>query len=111
MERTYPSKTFRSETGCGSLYLTIAYKPDGKFNFIKINAEKDCQCGNAWVDSMSDVITFAIRRASQEEIKPLLKQLTGHICNNKRPNKYHISSCPDALGKILQEELTDAIPK
>lgn len=107
MERTYQSKTHRAETGCGSLYLTIAYKEDGKFNFIKINAEKDCQCGNSWADAISDTLTFALRRATQEEIKPLLKQLIGHSCNNKKPNAKHIESCADAIGKILREELID----
>lgn len=105
MDRTYPERTITKKTGCGSLHVIIARKHDGKFHFIKIINEKDNACGNSWADGISDLLTFALRRATPEEVTPLLKNLMGHYCNNQKPNKDHITSCIDAIGKILREEL------
>jgi len=110
LSRNYRSKTVCRPVGCGNIYVTIAYKPDGKFHFLKIINEKEGQCGNSWGDSLSDILTFVFRRANKEEIKAVLKSLRGHFCNNVRPNKFSTKSCIDAIHSVLKEEfLNDTV--
>ena len=102
--QTYPETTYAERIGCGILYVTVI-NHDDKFHrlFMKSEASKTCDCGESWLQAMSGVLTFGIRRALKEGNLDLaiLKQLRNHRCN-----RYSIAtakSCSDAIYKILDK--------
>jgi hypothetical protein len=109
--REYPSKTYSRPTCEGHIYITIITKDD-KFHSILIEPpSKSNDCGGSFVSAISDLLTFAIRRANgKEEIKAIVKGLSGHYCMGMRPNKHHCKSCSDAISQIIKEELLNEVP-
>jgi hypothetical protein len=106
---TNKSKTYRIWTPCDNIYVTIASKneePD-KIDFIRISGgTKDNECGCSFLDSLADLLTFSIRRIRNiHESRAICKNLRMHRCNKVKPNREHITSCADALGRVLEKEL------
>ena len=113
---TCKSITYKKQT-CKDIYITIAYRTEDekKIDFIRINAtSKDNNCATSFMDAMSDILTFAIRRIrNKHEAEAIIKNLRFHKCLNCPINKNHITSCSDAIGQILEKVLVveDEIPK
>ena len=107
------SKTYRKRT-CKDLYIIVAYREDKpeRVDYIRINASsKDNNCAVAFLEAMSDILTFAVRRIrNRHEAQAIVKNLRQHKCLNCPPNAEHLTSCSDALGVVLQEVL-NAIPE
>ena len=100
--------TFRKETGCGYIYITIAFKFDdpNKVEFLRIAGQGVNDCGASFYESLADMTTFAIRRIRNEhEARAIIKNLRYHRCNRYTPNKDRITSCSDAVGQVLQKIL------
>ena len=96
--RTYPSNTHYKTVGCGIFKITIVYKQDGKFHSILAGLEdhsNQCQC--AYSESMANILTFCLRRAKDDEINDIVKQLVKQRC------QYGIQSCPNAIGEVVKE--------
>ena len=107
---SYKSRTYKKITGCGSLYTTIAYRNDEdrgeKIEFIRITGEKESACGASYNESLSDLLTFSIRRIRNiHEARAIVKALRHHRCNKVFPNQDHTLSCADAIGQTLEEAL------
>jgi hypothetical protein len=115
-ENEYLNRTYRRPTGCGNIYIHIAFEPnEKKIAFIRISGTGgEADCGNSFCESLADMTTFAIThiRTYDSEMKQIIKNLRGHICNKKIPNRFHLTSCSDALGEVLEEIYKDdPIPK
>lgn len=116
--RTTPGLTVGREvhkkTGCGNIYVTINFK-DGKFHNLLIVAEGKNNCSNSMNAALADTLTFAIRRAKEEgDLDAIYRNLHGQSCNNCPANEEHISSCADAVARVIKEVLIDKkypIPK
>lgn len=100
----FPSKTYKKFTACGNLYITIVTNLDSKVEFIRISGNtKELDCGASFFETLSDMITFSVRRIrNQYEADSIIKNLRYHRCNKIVPNKEHIVSCSDAIGQVLQ---------
>jgi hypothetical protein len=105
------SKTYQRKTCEGSIYITIARKEDGTFGSLLITPpSKANNCGCSYAYALQDLLTFSLRRAEGDnELKLILKSISGHYCNAMPPNNNHSKSCPDAISQIIKEEFL-AIP-
>lgn len=101
------SKTYKKNLSCLNLYITVTYKEDGKVDYIRINGtNKQDVCGISWIEAISDLLTFSIRRIrNKHEAKAICKALRDHKCLGIAPNKEHIQSCSDAIGRVMMEVL------
>jgi len=108
IENTWDSRTYRKWSPCSNLYITVAVRKDDpqRVEFIRVIGDGKNECGGSWYDAMSDLLTFSIRRIRNEhEARAIVKNLKFHNCNKKIANKEHISSCSDAIGRVLEEVL------
>jgi len=104
----YPSRSYKRATGCGNLYIHIAFEPEElrKIAFIRISGTGgEADCNNSFCECLADMTTFAIThiRTYDSEMQQIIKNLRGHICGKKIPNRLGITSCSDALGHVLNE--------
>lgn len=113
IETTCNSKTYRKTLPCGKLYICLNYKPDGKIDYIKTySGKQDNDCGGSFCEAISDLLTFAIRRIRNEhEAKAIIKTLRYHKCNKIVANADHLTSCADAIGQVLEKELSGVSEK
>lgn len=103
------SKTYRKVLPCLTLYVCINYKEDKKIDYIKIYGGQhgEVGCGETFFQALSDLLTFSIRRIRNEhEAKAIIKTLRYHKCNKRIPNEEHLTSCADAIGQVLEKELS-----
>lgn len=103
-ETTWKSKTYKKETGCGHLYVTVVFKPDeDKIELIKLSGDKDNNCGRSFLETTADCLTWMCRRIRNDaEAKSIIKNFSGHYCNKVKPNKEGIKSCSDAISRVLR---------
>lgn len=110
---TSKSKTYKKRT-CKDIYITVAYREDEpeKIDYVRIiSSTKENTCATSFIESLSDMLTFAIRRIrNKHEAQAIIKNLRWQKCLNCPPNKDHTTSCSDAVGQVLQEVL-GAIPE
>jgi len=100
--------TFAKSVGCGMIYC-IFEEREGAFHKLRIrgDAEKETPCGEAWFRPVASLLTFALRRSIFEGItmRAIVKQLQHQRCPSAVPNKDHIVSCSDAIGRCVLEYL------
>ena len=111
---TYKSKTYRKPTGCGNIYITVTFRDEApeKIEFIRIIGSGSNNCGGSFYESLSDMLTFSIRRIrNQYEADSIVKNLRHHRCNKIIPNRNHITSCSDAVGQVLHQVLKNGQKK
>ena len=106
--KVFDSLTLSRKVGCGQIYC-IFNEDEGAFDnlIIKGDNAKEIPCGEAWMNTMAKILTYALRRSVWEgdTKRAIVKQLLNHRCNNVFPNKEHIVSCPDAIGRMVLEYL------
>ncbi|MEM3036137.1 MAG: hypothetical protein QXS18_04955 [Thermoplasmata archaeon] len=109
IETIWVSKTYAKQTGCGKIYIIVAYKINepNRVDFIKIfGCTKTNDCLNSNMEALSDLLTFAIRRIRNKyEADAIIKACAYHRCNKVIPNQEHIVSCVDAVSKVLLQIL------
>jgi hypothetical protein len=108
IETTWKERTYQQQTGCGNLYVIVAYKHDteskNKIEFIRVAGDGNNDCGESMWEAIADQTTFALRRARNEwEIKQIIKNLRHHRCNRFIAGRS--KSCADAIGSVLEKEL------
>lgn len=104
---TNESITIRKRICQGHLYC-IFEQEDGVFKKLHIKGStKATPCGESWIEPVSKVITFALRRALWEgtEETGIIKHLLGHRCNECAVNGDRTTSCTDAIAKCVSEYL------
>ena len=96
--REYRTETQKFETGCGELRVSIAFKGDESFHFLLASLNKqDNECGMAWLEVSSNLLTALLRRVKPQEIPALIKNLKNQRC------KYGIQGCPTKIAQAIEE--------
>jgi ribonucleoside-diphosphate reductase alpha chain len=97
-------------TGCGSLYVTVAYDDKGIFEVFS-TLGKSGACAVAQLEAICRLITTALR--SGVEVAQIVKQLRGIRCPSiSWEGGKSILSCADAIASVLEKHIdSDAKPK
>ncbi len=98
------SITLSEKVGCGHIYAIIQLK-NRTFDRVDFLGAmpKSCDCGDSFLQALSKILTFAIRRAIKEgnvEIA-LIKHLQGHRCN--KPLYRGSLSCVDGIARVIKK--------
>ena len=90
-------------TGCGSLYITVAYDDKGIFE-VFATLGKSGGCASAQLEATCRLITLALR--SGVDVASLVKQLRGIRCPNIAWDEgKSILSCADAIASIMERHI------
>lgn len=106
MIRVYDAMTMHRKVGCGNIYCIFNEKDNDFYNLIiKGDNARETPCGESWLNAMAAILTYALRRSVWENNtkKAIIKHLLNHRCNMIVPNKEHIVSCVDAIGRMVLE--------
>lgn len=99
--------TYRMETGCGHLYVTVASDGNG-YTEVFARMGKAGGCTTCQNDAMAVMITTAMRFGVPAG--ELIHRLKGIKCGNSTPGiseEDRILSCPDAIGKALERFINE----
>jgi ribonucleoside-diphosphate reductase alpha chain len=92
-------------TGCGSLYITVAYDDKGIFEVFS-TLGKSGGCAVAQLEAICRLITLALR--SGVDVAQVVKQLRGIRCPSIAWEQgKSILSCADAIASVLEKHLND----
>jgi len=90
-------------TGCGSLYITVAYDDKGIFE-VFATLGKSGGCASAQLEATCRLITLALR--SGIDVAPVVKQLRGIRCPSIAwEDGKSILSCADAIASVLEKHV------
>jgi ribonucleoside-diphosphate reductase alpha chain len=93
----------RVNTGCGSLYITVAYDDKGIFE-VFATLGKSGGCASAQLEATCRLITLALR--SGVDVTMVVKQLRGIRCPNIAWEEgQSILSCADAIASVLEKHI------
>jgi ribonucleoside-diphosphate reductase alpha chain len=91
------------KTGCGSLYITVAYDDKGIFE-VFATLGKSGGCASAQLEATCRLITLALR--SGVDVASVVKQLQGIRCPSIAWEKgKSILSCADAIASVLEKHV------
>ncbi len=90
-------------TGCGSLYITVAYDDQGIFEVFS-TLGKSGACAVAQLEAICRLITVAFR--SGVDVASVVKQLRGIRCPSiSWEGGKSILSCADAIASVLEKHI------
>ncbi len=93
----------RVSTGCGSIYITVAYDDRGIFE-VFATLGKSGACATAQLEAICRLISLALR--SGVDVASVVKQLRGIRCPSiSWENGKSILSCADAIASILEKHI------
>lgn len=121
----FDSVTIRKKVGCGELCCIFEHDEEAFKKFrVKLNCVNEfvvcphCKkeiegnlkrCEDFWFDVVAKTLTFAIRRAIWEGHTVIERGIIKHLknetakCRYYTPNKDHVASCVDAIGKSIEQ--------
>lgn len=92
--------TIKVPTGCGSMYVTIAEHEGKPFEVFGVLG-KSGGCPRAYAEALTRAITVGLRYGVP--VSEFVKQLENIACPNPAlDDGVKISSCPDAIAKVLK---------
>jgi ribonucleoside-diphosphate reductase alpha chain len=94
----------RVNTGCGSLYITVAYDDKGIFE-VFATLGKSGGCASAQLEATCRLITLALR--SGIDVASVVKQMKGIRCPSIAWEGKAILSCADAIASVLEKHIGD----
>ena len=109
---TRPSMMIVKRVVCGSVYCNfVETKVDGKFHKLMLFSDmtKEAPCGSAMLQSIQQVLTYALRRGFEEDNvdTALINQMLNQRCNARADvptwNKKIEWSCTDAISKAVKD--------
>jgi ribonucleoside-diphosphate reductase alpha chain len=105
--RKRPSETrgtiTKVNTGCGSLYITVAYDDQGIFEVFS-TLGKSGACAIAQLEAICRLITLALR--SGVDVSQVVKQLRGIRCPSiSWEGGKAVLSCADAIASVLEKHV------
>jgi ribonucleoside-diphosphate reductase alpha chain len=90
-------------TGCGSLYVTVAYDDKGIFE-VFATLGKSGACASAQVEAICRLISTSLR--SGVDVAEIVKQLRGIRCSSIAwEGGKSILSCSDAIASVLEKHI------
>ena len=90
-------------TGCGSLYITVAYDDKGIFEVFS-TLGKSGACAVAQLEAICRLVTLALR--SGVDVAQVVKQLKGIRCPSiSWEQGKSILSCADAIASVLEKHI------
>lgn len=95
-------RTYKYTTGCGSLYITVNRDLAGSPHELFTAHSKNGGCVSALLNTLSRVTSIALRAGV--DASSIVKTMKGQDCGYCREVD-EISSCADAVGKALQEDM------
>jgi ribonucleoside-diphosphate reductase alpha chain len=97
-------------TGCGSLYITVAYDDQGIFE-VFATLGKSGACAIAQLEAISRLISLTLR--SGVDVASIVKQLRGIRCPSIAwEGGKAVLSCADAIASVLEKHIDgDAKPQ
>jgi ribonucleoside-diphosphate reductase alpha chain len=96
-------------TGCGSLYITVAYDDHGIFEVFS-TLGKSGACAIAQLEAICRLITLALR--SGVDVAQVVKQLRGIRCPSIAWEEgKSILSCADAIASVLEKHIINSDDK
>ncbi len=100
----------RVNTGCGSLYISVAYDDQGIFE-VFATLGKSGACAVAQLEAICRLISLALR--SGVDVASVVKQLRGIRCPNVAwAEGKSVLSCADAIASVLEKHIdSDDRPK
>ena len=100
------AETHCVKCGCGKLYIIINTNGDFHSIAFKGSMAKESPCGEAWLNAMSGILTFALRRAIKEDedalYRGVVRQLKNQACNN---HTVVGKSCVHQISVVLEDYL------
>lgn len=89
-------------TGCGNMYVQLGWS-GGRLFEVFATLGRAGGCATCFNESLTRAITTGLRCGVQPY--EYIKQLKGVRCPEPRPfpKKTSVMSCPDAIGKIIEE--------
>lgn len=111
-----PSKTFCVIVGCGKIYITCDMTEKG-LHKIRMQRTSKLKCSVTMLDTLFRASTFQCRRDIKQAIKDHRENETGAcqafniaVKSAMKQGKLAAYSCTDAIGRVLERVLADAIP-
>jgi hypothetical protein len=104
--RVYDALALHRKVGCGSIYCIFNELDNEFYNLIiKGDNASEAPCGESWLNAMAAILTYSLRRAIWDghAKQAIVKHLLNHRCQMVVPNKEHIVSCADAIGRMVLE--------
>ena len=96
-------------TGCGSLYITVAYDDQGIFEVFS-TLGKSGACAAAQLEAICRLISLALR--SGVDVAQVVKQLRGIRCPSIAwEGGKSILSCADAIASVLEKHIVNSDDK
>jgi ribonucleoside-diphosphate reductase alpha chain len=93
----------RVNTGCGSIYITVAYDDRGIFE-VFATLGKSGACATAQLEAICRLITLALR--SGVDVASVVKQLRGIRCPSiSWEGGKSVLSCADAIASVLEKHI------
>jgi ribonucleoside-diphosphate reductase alpha chain len=97
-------KTIKIATGCGSMYVTVNTL-NGKVFEVFAALGKAGSCAKVQSEAVTRLITLALR--FDVPLEEIVKEIESLRCPSPTwEDKVQVSSCPDAIAKVLKEELS-----
>ncbi len=102
MDNYLEGKTWKIETACGNLFITVNEK-DECVNRVFIQLGKAGGCSSSQTQAIAELINVSLKNG--KSIKDIVDRLIGIRCH--KPTQDGVLSCADAIGKILSNYLID----
>jgi len=97
--------TYKIETGCGSMFVTITHDDHGMFE-VFASMGKNGQCGMAQIEAICRCVSAGLRSGVSSSV--FIKQLLGVRCLNPTHDEgQDILSCSDAIAKIMELDMKE----
>lgn len=100
--RVCKGRTYKSHSGCGTMYLTVNRDKDGEGTPIEIfcTMGKSGVCQAAWGEAVARLVSYVLTLGGT--VEEIIHQLQNIKCENPTwDNGMHVHSCPDLIAQLL----------
>lgn len=113
MERkSWASKTIRCIVGCGPIYITLDYNPDGSLHKVYMQRTNKLHCSPSVLTPLFKSCTYTSRRDIKQAIKDYegsevdaCEKFNISIKSKMKQGELCAYSCSDAISRVLRGEI------
>ena len=97
-------RTIRAVTGCGNMYVTLNGNDEGVYEVLAVLG-KAGSCAKVQNEAVTRVVTLALKYGVP--MNEIVEELQDLRCPSPHPfpPEERTLSCPDAIAKVLREEV------